>query len=417
MPDSPEDACKGIIGLAGQYCREYSKGNKNPDNPDPGDNSPGGFVGGAATDVEKFANYLIKRIQELLAPKDAWAPKNADSAIYTPFLWLGQHLAVAIFICVIAVCGLTAWQGTPRLRQMGASTGWTLAAVAGMASVPGIVTLLNQAVSNAFTAAFSLNETTLFGAIKKDLEHGADSQNPVGRLVIIAALTVALGTAGLVFLLRSTGILAFVLMAPLVLASLARGGDMTGVKRWAHRLLGLMFCPFVLLAVSPLVHFVDGALVGDSALLVGVDVLMLRMVFHGIPYVGPRMAGAAQRYVEGRTDNRMVRGLVRAGVPAFEEQENTPRGPRLVPTPARAMTGDGRALLGAYGLRQAPRPGRLTTESAIAQTRRDAARSAQIIAARRQARAAAQPPAPNPSPTRRPGPAGAPAPTTPPTTP
>ncbi|MBJ6636961.1 hypothetical protein H4K36_01465 [Streptomyces sp. DHE7-1] len=46
------------------------------------------------------------------------------------------------------------------------------------------------------------------------------------------------------FLTRQLGILVFVCMAPLVLASLARGGDMTAVKQWAMRLLGLMFAPF-----------------------------------------------------------------------------------------------------------------------------------------------------------------------------
>ncbi|MBJ6636960.1 hypothetical protein H4K36_01460 [Streptomyces sp. DHE7-1] len=39
---------------------------------------------------------------------------------------------------------------TPHAAD-GASTGWTLAAVAAMASVPGAVMLLNKAVSGAFT--------------------------------------------------------------------------------------------------------------------------------------------------------------------------------------------------------------------------------------------------------------------------
>ncbi|MGW2866339.1 hypothetical protein [Streptomyces sp. NPDC001205] len=394
----PDDPCSGIIGQAGEWCREGNKGKT----PDPGGNGdPGGAVGGASQHIKDLANSLIKKIEGLVAPKDSWAPKDPDSAIYQPFMWLGEHLAVAIFTCVVVVCALTAWQGTPRLRQLGVSTGATLVALVAMGSIPGIVMLLNHAISDAFTAAFSSNEVTLFGAIRDDLDHGADSGNPVGILVIMSALVVALAFAALVYMTREPGILVFVCLGPLVWSSFARG-DASAVRTWAMRLLGLMFTPFALLAAAPFVQLVRGSLVMDSVLLVAVDVVMLRMITHGVPWVGPRVAGAARGYVERRTSNPLVHAAMRAGVPDVAEQENVPRGPRIVPTPARAMSQDARTLLGSFGVSQPKRPGRLTTESAIDQTRRDAARSAQIIAARRQARAAAQPPGSTPasSPTR-----------------
>ncbi|GAA3154686.1 hypothetical protein GCM10010449_84700 [Streptomyces rectiviolaceus] len=151
----------------------------------------------------------------------------------------------------------------------------------------------------------------------------------------------------------------------------------------------------------------------DAVLLVGVDVLMLRMVFHGVPYFGPRLARAARSMVENRTTNPVARAVVRAGAPTAREQENVPRGPRTVPTPGRAMTQDRDVLFAAYGLRTRQRPGRLTTDSAIAQTQQDAQRRARLTAARRQAHAAnprPAPAAPNPTPPA-PGPgAGGPTP-------
>ncbi|WP_326658763.1 hypothetical protein [Streptomyces canus] len=347
-----------------------------------GSGTGGGITDGASEHVKDLANSLIKAIKGLVAPGRVWAPENADSGIYQPFLWLGQHLAVAIFVCVVVVCGLTAWQGIPRLRQMGASTGWTLAAVAGMAAVPGAVMMLNKAVSAAFTAAFNSNESTLFNVIRDDLAHGADSGNPLAILLITSALVVALAPAALVFLTRNLGILAFVCLAPLVLASLARGGDTTAVKTWAMRLLGLMFCPFALLLVSPFVELAHGSLVVDTVLLLAADALMLRMVFHGIPYFGPKVARGARTLVERRTDNRMARAVVRAGAPDFYERENAPRPRRTVDTPGRAAHQDRGVLLAAYGIRQTKRPGRLTTQSAVTETTRDADRRAQLRAAR-----------------------------------
>lgn len=294
---------------------------------------------------------------------------------------------------------------------MGASTGWTLAAVAGMASVPGAAMLLNQAVSSAFQVAFSSNESTLFGAISDDLEHGADSGNPLAILIIISALVVALAFATLVFMTRQLGILVFVCMAPLVLASLARGGDTTAVKVWAQRLLGLMFAPFALLLISPFMEFAKGSLVVDAVLLIAADVLMLRMIFHGVPYFGPRVAGAARAMVESRTSSPLARAIVRAGAPDFYEKENNPRGPRTVDTPGRAMSQDRGALFAAYGTNKPQRSGRLTTLSAVEKERREASESAgrraQISAVRQQYRPArppatarasrsANPPAPTP---------------------
>ncbi|MFD3834171.1 hypothetical protein [Streptomyces sp. NPDC058621] len=352
--------------------------------------------------MKDLADYLIKKITDLIAPKDSWAPETADSWVYQQFLWLGQHLAVAIFVCVVVVCALTAWQGAPRLKQLGASTGWTIAAVAGMAAVPGVVMLLNQAVSSAFLTLFDSNESTLFAVIRDDLEHGADSGNPLALLIIIAALVVALGFAALVFMCRSIGILLFVCMAPVVLASLARGGDMSAVKTWAMRLLGLILAPVALILVSPFVELAHGSLVVDAALLIGADVLMLRMIFHGVPYFGPKVAGAARRYVEGRTSHPLAHAVMRAGSPDVYEQENVPRQPRTVDTPGRAAGQDRGVLLAAYGIRQQQRSGRLTTESAIDKAEREAPRSQQLLEARRRARTAAATTNPNSTPGRGP---------------
>ncbi|MER6037966.1 hypothetical protein ABT133_29340 [Streptomyces sp. NPDC001835] len=391
MPD--KDPCNLIKGPGRAYCEADNSGGGPPDTSGVG--GGGGLTHGASEHVKQLAESLITTLKQLIAPKHAWAPAKADGGLYEPFLWLGQHLAVAIFICVVVVCALTAWQGTPRMRQMGASTGWTLAAVAAMASIPGAVMLLNKAVSGAFTTAFDSNESTLFNVIRADLEHGADAGNPLALLLIISALVVALAFATLVFLTRQLGILVFVCMAPLVLASLARGGDTTAVKQWAMRLLGLMFAPFALLLVSPFVELAKGSLVVDSVLLVAADALMLRMIFHGVPYFGPKVARGARTLVERNTTNPVARAIVRAGAPDFYEQENTPRLPRTVPTPGRAMTQDRSVLFAAYGAKQQQRPARLTTESAVASARRQATetatRNAQITEVRRQARAAAQP--------------------------
>jgi hypothetical protein len=361
------DPCDALKGPGKAYCER-----------DPGSDGPpgSGAAGGASDHVHDLAETLIKKIEGLIAPKDAWAPSRSGSGLYEPFLWLGQHLAVAIYVCVVVVCALTAWQGAPRLKQMGASTGWTLAAVAGMASVPGAVMLLNKAVSGAFTAAFSSNESTLFGAISDDMQHGADSANPLAILIIFSALVVALAFAALVFMTRQLGILAFVCMAPLVLASLARGGDTSAVKTWAMRLLGLMFAPFALLLVSPFVELAKGSLVVDAVLLVAADALMLRMIFHGVPYFGPKVARAARSYVEGRTASPLAHAVVRAGAPDFYEKENTPRGPRTIDTPGRAMSQDRGVLFAAYGLNKPDRSGRLTTTSAVAKEQRDKSESA-----------------------------------------
>jgi hypothetical protein len=407
MADS--DNCSLLTGQAWEICESEGK----DDNPcglvakpmralceqdhgiSPGGGSGGGIADGAADNVRDFAETIIKKIIALVAPKDAWAPKSADSALYEPFLWLGQHLAVAIFVCVVVVCSLTAWQGAPRLRQMGASTGWTLAAVAGMATVPGAVMMLNKAVSAAFTTAFNSNESTLFKVILNDLQHGADKDVPLAKLLTISALVVALAPAALVFITRNLGILAFVCMAPLVLASLARGGDTTAVKTWAMRLLGLMFCPFALILVSPFVELAHGSLVVDTVLLLAADALMLRMVFHGIPYFGPRIARGARTFVERRTDNRVAHAVVRAGAPAVYEQENAPHRRRTINTPGRAVHQDRGVLLAAYGVRQPKRPGRFTAESAATrrQERSADSRSTARTTARR-GRSAASPPAP-----------------------
>ncbi|MDT0432903.1 hypothetical protein [Streptomyces salyersiae] len=420
MPDS--NPCDGIKGQAREFCDRSLQ--EDPPLPSQG----GGITDGASDLVKDMAKGLAETISELVAPKNMSAPQKPDDWQYGPFLWLGQHLSVAIFVCVVVVCALTAWQGAPRLKQLGASTGWTLVAVAGMASVPQAVMLLNAAVSSAFTAAFNSNEGTLFGAIIGDLEKGGDAGNPLAQLLIISALVVCMAFAGLVFLTRQLGVLVIVCMAPVVLASLARGGDTTAVKAWMNKLLGLLFTPFALLFLAPFVQLAGGSLVLDAVLLLAADVLMIRMIFHGIPWVGPRLAGVARNAVEARTTNPLVRAAMRAGVPDVYEQENGPRGWRTVPTPGRAVHQDKGVLLAAYGITQQPRPGRLTTASTIAQVEQNAARTAQITEARRQARAdhsqrggGAQPRTPGPaSPppgARPPGPAPspAPAPTRPPT--
>ncbi|MEU4850583.1 hypothetical protein [Streptomyces gilvosporeus] len=403
-PEQPESACSLLKDKARALCEERSNGGS----PDDGSGVGGGLTNGASHHVKDLANWLIQRIEGLVAPKDAWAPQTSDSALFSPFLWLGQHLAVMIFVCVVVVCGLSAWQGAPRLRQMGHSTGWTLVAVTGMASVPGGVEMLNKAVSAAFKAAFDSNESTLFAIIRRDLASGADSGNPLAILIIVSALCAALGAALLVFMTRNPGILVFTCVSPLVIASLARGGDTEAVQKWGQRLLGLMFAPMALLLTSPFVALAKGSLVMDAVILVAADVLMLRMVFHGVPYIGPRLARAARSAVESRTTNPLVRAAARAAAPDFHEQENSPRGPRLVSTPGRAMAQDGDVLFAAYGAKMRPRPGRLTTESAIGQINNDQERTQRLTEARRRARAAGSrtPPAGrNPAPSPRPAPA------------
>ncbi|MGW6493342.1 hypothetical protein [Streptomyces sp. NPDC055056] len=387
--DDPCDLLKGTPGY--DYCRS--------DHESGGHSGPGkggsGVTDGAVDTVTKLADSLIKKITGLVAPKDTWAPKSTDSWVYQQFLWLGQHLAVSIFVCVIVVCALTAWQGAPRMRQMGASTGWTLAAVAGMASVPGVVMLLNRAVSDAFTVMFASDESTLFTTISNDMDRGADA-NPVGRLLMIAALVVALAFAVLVFLTRQIGILVFVCMAPLVLASLARGGDTSAVKAWATRLLGLMFAPFALLLLSPFVKLAQGSLAVDATLLVAADALMLRMIFHGVPWFGPRVARGARSFVENRTDNRLAHAVVRAGAPDVYERENAPAHLRTIDTPGRAIHQDRGVLLGAYGVPQRRRESQLTTASTITQVRERAARTTALTAERKRIRDATAAPDTNP---------------------
>ncbi|MEU2681316.1 hypothetical protein ABZ638_31015 [Streptomyces sp. NPDC007107] len=403
MPDS--NPCDGIKGQAREFCdRSLDDGTTAP-----GDNviPPGGGVTDTASQVVKdLAKGLCDTVSELVAPKKLSAPVAPKDWSYEPFVWLGEHIAIAIFICVVVMCALTAWQGVPRLRQMGASTGWTLVAIAGMAAVPGVIMQLNLAVSRAFTAAFNANESTLFGSIQAHLEKGGDAGNPLAQLLIISALVVLLAFAGLVFVARQLGTLAFVCAAPLVLASLARGGDTTAVRAWLNRLLGLLFTPMVLLLVTPFIPLTKGSLVLDTVLLLAACGLMLRMIFHGVPYVGPRIAGAARKVVESRTTNPVARAILRAGVPDVYEQENGPRGVRTVPTPGRAVHQDRGVLYAAYGVPHRPRPGRLTTASTIKQVNEGAERHARLTEARRQARTANQSGAVNPQPRqpRQPGP-------------
>ncbi len=422
------DPCAKIHGPGKEYCL---KGQQDGGGPPATGHDDGSIVGGASEYVKDLAKKLIDTLTGLVAPKNTWAPKKPDNWLYEQFLWLGQHIAIAIFICVVVVCGLTAWQGAPRLRQMGMSLGWTLAAVAGMASVPGVVVLLNKAVSQTLTAAFNGNEATLANVIREDLNSTYDL-GPLGSLLIISLLVVALAFAVLVYMTRQPGILVFVCLAPPVLASLARGGDTSAVWRWANRLLGLIFAPFALLILTPFVSLAKGNLVLDGALLVAADVLMLRMITHGVPYIGPRVARMARAMVEDRTDSLAVRGLMRAGVPDFYEEENTPRERRTIPTPGRAISRDKDVLYAAYGVSRPSRPGRPTTDSAVskAQAPKDADRYTRITharqQARQQARAAAAPQSPTApraaaqqSPPGRPTPpSAAPArPTTPPRTP
>ncbi|MFF2173255.1 hypothetical protein [[Kitasatospora] papulosa] len=389
MPDN--NPCDQIKGYAREFCdRSLEDGTTAPDgnvNPPGG----GGVTDTAADLVKDLAKGLCDTVSELIAPKKLSAPVQPKDWSYEPFEWLGQHIAVTIFICVVVVGGLTAWQGLPRLRQMGASTGWTLVAIAGMTAVPGVVMQLNLAVSRAFTAAFNADEATLFGSIQSHLEEGGDAGNPLAQLLIISALVVLLAFAGLVFIARQLGTLAFVCAAPLVLASLARGGDTTAVRAWINRLLGLLFTPMVLLLVTPFIPLTKKSLVLDTVLLLGVCALMLRMISHGVPYVGPRIAGAARSMVESRTTNPVARAIVRAGVPDVYEQENGPRGLRAVPTPGRAVHQDRGVLLAAYGVPHRTRPGRLTTSSTIKQVNEGAERHARLTEARRQARVAMQP--------------------------
>ncbi|GHC94184.1 hypothetical protein RFN57_03550 [Streptomyces violaceochromogenes] len=402
MPDN--DNCRLLSPTARKYCEGDTGGDGGGAD---GSGAGDGIANSAVTNVKEIADSLIKHIDQLLAPDKAWAPEKADSKVYAEFLWLGQHLTVAIFTCVVVVCALTAWQGAPRLRQMGASTGWSLVAVAGMASTPGAVELLNKAVSASMSAAIGSDKSTIFGVLQKDLEDGADADNPLGIAFVIAALVVGLAFAGLVFLTRQLGMLVFVCMAPLVLASLARGGDTSAVRAWAGRLLGLIFAPFALLLIAPFVRFAEGSLVVDGVLLFAADALMLRMIFHGVPYIGPRVAGAARALVESRTDHPLARAVVRAGVPSYYERENTPRGPRTVDTPGRALTQDGNVLFAAYGLKPRQQPGRLTTLSAVSQVGHDAQRQAQIRQTRADARAAVSPQAPAPRVAGAPAPASA----------
>ena len=90
----------------------------------------------------------------------------------------------------------------------------------------------------------------------------------------------------------------------------------------------------------------------DAVLLVAADALMLRMIFHGVPYFGPRIAGAARSLVEAGPTTRWRGPCVRAGAPDVYEQENVPRGPRTVDTPGRAMSQDRGVLFAAYGIEQ-----------------------------------------------------------------
>ncbi|PRH76664.1 hypothetical protein C6N75_24375 [Streptomyces solincola] len=385
MPDKP--GCELLKGPAYDICMANEEAG--PDGATGSGGGGGGMADGAADSVRKMADKLITQLHDLLVPEEVWAPDRPDSVIYEPFQWLGQHLAVVIATVVVVVCALTAWRGAPHLRQMGTSVGSALVAIIAMGAIPGAVDLLAKAVSSAFTAAFNSNESTLFATIGTDMNAAARTLDPLPLLLIVAALVVALALAGLVFLCRQLGILVFVCLAPLVLASLARGGDTSAVRAWAGRLLGLMFAPFALLIVAPFVALAKGNLVMDGVLLVAADVVMLRMIFHGVPYFGPRIAGKVRTVVERHTTNRLVRDVVRAGVPTFYEQENSPR-IRTVPTPGRAVAQDGDRLLAAYGIRQPARPGRLTTDSAIAQTHESAERYERMRRARLQSRAAVQ---------------------------
>ncbi|MFF3036402.1 hypothetical protein ACFVS7_36015 [Streptomyces rubiginosohelvolus] len=396
MADNP---CDGIKGSARDYC-DWDGG----DRPIPDEHSGGGITDTAAQLVKDLAEQLCENITALVAPKSLSAPTTPDSELYRPMLWLGEHITVAIFICVVVMCGLTAWQGLPRLRQLGHTTGYSMVAIAIMGAVPVVVDQLNTAVAKAFRTGANGGSGTLFGAIQQHLESGGDAGNPLAQLLILSALVVSMAFAGLVYLVRTPGILLFVCMSPLVLASLAREGSNGAVLLWMNRLLGLIFTPFILLLITPFVSLTNDSLVLDTVLLLVADALMLRMIVHGVPYVGPRIAMAARSAVERRTDNPFARAVVRAGVPDMYEQENGIRNPRIVPTPGRAVHQDRNRLLAAYGVPHRERPGRLTTASTIAQVQDGAERTAAIAEARRQARATQAP-----SNRAAPAPAGAPA--------
>ncbi|MFD3820614.1 hypothetical protein ACFWRZ_36600 [Streptomyces rubiginosohelvolus] len=395
-----ENPCDEIKGTAREYC-DWDGG----DRPIPDEHQGGGMADSAAQMVKDLAKNLSENITDLVAPGSLSAPATKDSELYQPMLWLGEHITIAIFICVVVMCGLTAWQGMPRLKQLGHTTGYSIVAIAIMGAVPVIVDLLNAAVAKAMKKGLGDGSGTLFGAIQAHLESGGDAGNPLAQLLILSALVVTMAFAGLVYLVRTPGILVFVCMSPLVLASLAREGNNSAVLLWMNRLLGLIFTPFVLLLVTPFTSLTKGSLVLDTVLLLVADALMLRMIVHGVPWVGPRIALAARGAVERRTDNPFARAVMRAGVPDMYEEESSPRGRRTVPTPGRAVHQDRNVLAGAYGLKQRHRPGRLTTASTIAQVEENAERTAQIAHARRRARAAGSPSGGAP---RQTGPAGPP---------
>ncbi|WP_331725218.1 hypothetical protein OG215_41970 (plasmid) [Streptomyces globisporus] len=395
MADNP---CDGIKGTARDYC-DWDGG----DRPIPDEHQGGGMTDTAAQMVKDLAEQLCENITALVAPRSLSAPATKGHELYAPMLWLGEHITVAIFVCVVVMCGLTAWQGVPRLRQLGHTTGYSMVAIAIMGAVPVIVDQLNVAVAAAFEKGMG-EGSGLFAQIQKHLENGGDAGNPLAQLLILSALVVSMAFAGLVYLVRTPGILLFVCMSPLVLASLAREGNNGAVLLWMNRLLGLIFTPFILLVVTPFTELTNESLVLDTVLLLVADALMLRMIVHGVPYVGPRIAMAARSAVERRTDNPFARAVVRAGVPDMYEQESGIRNPRIVPTPGRAVHQDRNKLLDAYGVPHRERPGRLTTASTIAQVRDGAERTAAIAQARRQARATHAPAG-----GAAPAPAGAPA--------
>ncbi|MBK5993356.1 hypothetical protein JHN53_17240 [Streptomyces sp. MBT58] len=377
MPDNP---CDGIKGRARDYCEWDGE-----ERPIPGEHQGGGMVDSASQAVKDLVDHLCESITDLVAPKSLSAPATKDHELYAPMLWLGEHITVAIFICVVVTCALTAWQGMPRLRQLGHTTGYSMIAIAVMGAIPPLVDQLNKAVAKAFNIGMG-EGAGLFAQIQQHLEQGGDAGNPLAQLLLLSALAVTLMFAGLVYLVRTPGILVFVLMSPLILASLAREGNNRAVLLWMNRLLGLICTPFILLIVTPATELTGGSLVLDVVLLLGADLLMLRMVWVGVPYVGPRIAMAARGAVERRTDSPIARAVMRVGVPTVYEQENGLRNHRVVPTPGRAVHQDSNTLLGAYGIKRPERPGRLTTASTIAQVQEGAERTAAIAQARRQAR-------------------------------
>ncbi|MFD9097825.1 hypothetical protein, partial [Streptomyces collinus] len=122
-----DDPCEYIIGEAHKYCMRDHGG-------PPADSGPGGggITGNAADNVKNLANSLIKTLKGLVAPKDTWAPAKADSWVYEQFLWLGQHLAVAIFFCVVVVGGGGRGGGGPPARGPGGGAGGAGGAVGGV---------------------------------------------------------------------------------------------------------------------------------------------------------------------------------------------------------------------------------------------------------------------------------------------